>query len=56
MHVTTTYAVKALENGATVFTLALAEREHERASWLEAKIKGAQNILPMESAGFDTEK
>ena len=56
VHVTTTYAVKALENDATVYTLALAEREHERTSWLEAKIKGQQDILPMESAGFDTVK
>ncbi|KAI0736193.1 oligosaccharyl transferase alpha subunit [Fomitopsis betulina] len=53
VHVTTTYAVKALENGATVYTLALAEREHERTSWLEAKIKGQQDILPLESTGFD---
>lgn len=56
MHVTTTYAVKALENGATVYTLALAEREHERTSWLEAKIKGQQDILPLESTGFDAKK
>lgn len=56
VHVTTTYAVKALENDATVYTLALAEREHERTSWLEAKIKGQQEILHMESAGFDSEK
>lgn len=56
VHVTTTYAVKALENGATVYTLALAEREHERTSWLEAKIKGQQDILPLESTGFDAKK
>ncbi|KZT74272.1 Ribophorin I [Daedalea quercina L-15889] len=55
VQVTTTYAVKALENGATVYTLALAEREHKRTSWLEAKIKGQQEILPMESAGFDAD-
>ncbi|TFY61598.1 hypothetical protein EVJ58_g4415 [Rhodofomes roseus] len=55
VHVTTTYAVKALEDGAGVYTLALAERELKRTSWLEAKIKGQQNILAMESAGFDGE-
>ncbi|KAH9938268.1 oligosaccharyl transferase alpha subunit [Fomitopsis serialis] len=55
VHVTTTYAVRALEDGAAVYTLALAGREHERTSWLEAKIKGEQSILPMESGGFDAE-
>ncbi|KAL4241932.1 Dolichyl-diphosphooligosaccharide--protein glycosyltransferase subunit 1 [Abortiporus biennis] len=49
--VTTTYAIKALEDGSSVYTLALGEAEHEKTSWLEAKIKGQSSILPLEPAG-----
>ncbi|EMD40822.1 hypothetical protein CERSUDRAFT_111404 [Gelatoporia subvermispora B] len=52
VHVTTTYAVKALEDGSRLYTLALAEREHEKTSWLEAKIKGEAATLPLEEFGY----
>ncbi|KAI0921757.1 hypothetical protein AcV5_000735 [Taiwanofungus camphoratus] len=55
VHVTTTYAVKALDNGAQVYTIALGEREHKRTSWLEAKLKGQATLLPLEDAGYDSE-
>lgn len=56
VHVTTTYAVKALDNGAQVYTIALGEREHKRTSWLEAKLKGQATLLPLEDAGYDSER
>ncbi|GBE79631.1 oligosaccharyl transferase alpha subunit [Sparassis latifolia] len=55
VHVTTTYAVKALENEASVYTLALAKLQHEKTSWLEAKIKGQSVGLPLEEAGYNAE-
>lgn len=56
VQVTTTYAVKALEDGAQLYTIALGEREHERTSWLEAKIKGQTAILPLAEAGYDSDR
>jgi len=55
VQVTTTYAVKALEDDAKLYTIALGEREHSRTSWLEAKVKGQSAILPLTEAGHDPE-
>lgn len=55
VQVTTTFAVKALEGDASEYTIALGEREHERTSWLEAKIKGQAAILPLSEGGYDPE-
>ncbi|KAJ8472339.1 hypothetical protein ONZ45_g16685 [Pleurotus djamor] len=49
--VVTTYAVKSLEKGANVYTIALSTKDKERTSWLEAKIKGEQNPLVVKSHG-----
>lgn len=49
VHVTTTYAVKALEDGATVYTIAIGEKEHDSTSWLMATIKGQSQPLLVES-------
>ena len=48
VHVTTTYAVKALEDGSSVYTIALGNKEHEAASWLVAKVRGQSEPLPLE--------
>ena len=53
VHVTTTYAVKALENGSNKYTIALGGLEHEKTSWLEVKIKGRAGVLPLELVGAD---
>ncbi len=50
VHVTTTYAAKALEDGSNKYTIALGELEFEKTSWLEAKIKGQAGVLPLEPA------
>ncbi|KAI0775924.1 oligosaccharyl transferase alpha subunit [Trametes elegans] len=52
VHVTTTYAVKALEDGSSIYTLALGEQEHAHTSWLEAKLKGQSALLPLEDFGY----
>ncbi|KAI0650316.1 oligosaccharyl transferase alpha subunit [Trametes meyenii] len=52
VHVTTTYAVKALEDGSSVYTIALGEQEHAHTSWLEAKLKGQSALLPLEDFGY----
>ncbi|KAI6035371.1 Ribophorin I [Pisolithus orientalis] len=45
VHVSTTYAIKALEAGQTVYHIALAKDEKEKTSWMEAKVKGQANPL-----------
>ncbi|KAG1754033.1 Ribophorin I [Suillus paluster] len=40
VHVSTTYAVKALEPGQTTYQIALSKAERAKTSWLEAKVKG----------------
>jgi oligosaccharyltransferase complex subunit alpha (ribophorin I) len=52
VHVTTTYAAKALEAGSKVYTIALGPKERERISWLQAKIKGQQQPLHVMDHGF----
>ncbi|TFK43538.1 oligosaccharyl transferase alpha subunit [Crucibulum laeve] len=56
VHVTTTYAIKALEDGSNVYTIAFSPDERKKTSWLEAKIKGQQNALPIEERLFDAER
>lgn len=56
VHVTTTYAVKALEAGSSVYTIALEQQQKERTSWAEAKIKGQSNALELQDLGYDEER
>ncbi|KAF7965817.1 hypothetical protein HWV62_41729 [Athelia sp. TMB] len=55
VHVTTTYAVKALEAGSSVYTVAIGTQQKERTSWAEAKIKGQANALELQDKGCDAE-
>ncbi|KAI6119352.1 Ribophorin I [Pisolithus croceorrhizus] len=45
VHVSTTYAIKALEDGQTTYHIALAKDEKETTSWMEAKVKGQAKPL-----------
>ena len=54
--VTTTYAIRALEDGSSVYTIALGELEHARTSWLEAKLKGQSQRLPLEDFGYHRDR
>lgn len=56
IHLTTTYAIKALENGAQKYAIALGEKEAAVTSYIEAKIKGQNDLLnlnarPLHPAG-----
>lgn len=55
VHVTTTYAIKALEDGSSIYTLAIPQNDHQKTSWLEVKIKGQSAILPLDIVGQDTQ-
>lgn len=56
VHVTTTYAVKALEAGSSVYTVALGPEERKRTSWVEAKVKGQSQSLALEELGYDDKR
>lgn len=45
VHVSTTYAIKALEGGQTTYHVALAKDEKEKTSWMEARVKGQAKPL-----------
>ncbi|KIJ70571.1 hypothetical protein HYDPIDRAFT_172361 [Hydnomerulius pinastri MD-312] len=53
VHVSTTYAVKALEPGQTVYRVALGKDEREKTSWIEAKVKGQTQPLQIVELGED---
>ena len=52
-HISTTYAVKALEPGQTVYHITLGKDERERTSWIEAKVKGQMVPLEIADLGLD---
>ncbi|KAI9447969.1 oligosaccharyl transferase alpha subunit [Lactarius indigo] len=45
VHVTTTYAIRALDNGAQQYLVTLGEKEAQSTSWFEAKLKGQSEPL-----------
>lgn len=53
VHVTTTYAVKALEDGSSIYTIALGEDEQKKTSWIQAKMKGDVVPLQLEQFGLN---
>lgn len=56
VHVTTTYAVRAEEDGSKQYLIALSEHEQEKTNFLEVKIKGQSAVLPVESHGYSPER
>lgn len=50
---TTTYAIKALEPGAKTYTISLSAEDRQKTSWLEVKIKGRNDKLPIEESKLD---
>jgi len=56
VHVTTTYAIKALEDGVKTYTVALGRDEKSKTSWLEARIKGQKEALQVKERFFDVGK
>ena len=55
VYTTTTYNVKALEDGSNVYLFALTEKEQETTSWMEAKVKGHSVPLSLENHGLSHE-
>ena len=45
VHVTTTYAIRALENNQKTYTVALGKADREKTSLVEAKVKGQDKFL-----------
>lgn len=45
VHVTTTYAVRALENNVKTYTIAVGANDWSKTSWSEVKIKGQDKPL-----------
>lgn len=56
VHVTTTYAIKALEDGLKTYTVTLGRDEKEKTSWLQATVKGQKTVLPVKERPFDSNK
>jgi len=55
VYTTTTYNVKALEDGSNVYVFSLTEKEQETTSWMEAKVKGHSTPLSLENHGLSHE-
>jgi len=51
--VTTTYAIRALDDGAQKYVVSFGEKEAESIGWFEAKLKGQRNPLPVKSGLLD---
>ncbi|TDL29889.1 oligosaccharyl transferase alpha subunit [Rickenella mellea] len=50
VHVKTTYAVKAVEDQSSVYTVAFGQEDHSKTSFLEARISGKQTPLKIEQS------
>ena len=55
VYTTTTYNVRALEDGSNVYVFALTEKEQETTSWMGAKVKGHNTPLSLENHGLSHE-
>jgi hypothetical protein len=53
VHVTTTYAIKALTDGSDIYTIALTPEEKAKTSWVQVKAKGQQQALDIWDAPPD---
>ncbi|KAJ3722971.1 Ribophorin I [Lentinula raphanica] len=51
VHVTTTFALKALKDAVNVYTITLTEEEIFNTSWLEVNVKGKQHPLTITYSG-----
>ena len=53
VYVATTYAIRALEDGATQYVVSLGEKEAQAVSWFEAKLKGQSEPLKVTAGLLD---
>lgn len=54
--VTTTYAVRALEDDAKLYYISLSDDEERHTTWIEAKLKGQSAVLDVDRHGFNPKK
>jgi oligosaccharyltransferase complex subunit alpha (ribophorin I) len=47
VHVTTTYAIRALDNNVKQYIVSLGDKEAQSTSWFEAKLKGENEPLSL---------
>jgi oligosaccharyltransferase complex subunit alpha (ribophorin I) len=56
VHVTTTYAVKALQDDQTTYRIALGAEDKAKTSWIEGKVKGQKEQLKLKEHAFDSNR
>ncbi len=56
VHVTTSYTIRALEDGQQVYTAVLGRDHKAKTSWIEAKVKGQKEPLELKEHVSDAEK
>jgi dolichyl-diphosphooligosaccharide---protein glycosyltransferase subunit 1 (ribophorin I) len=55
-HITARYSVRALNDGVGEYTFALGEEDHDLTSWMQAKVKGADEELQLKPNGHDSKR
>ncbi len=56
VYATTTYAIRALEDGAKHYIVSLGEKEAQTVSWFEAKLKGQSEPLEVTTGLLDPQE
>ena len=56
VYVATTYAIRALEDGAQQYVVSLGEKEAQAVSWFEAKLKGQSEPLKVTTGPLDPQE
>jgi len=56
VHVTTTYAIRALDSGAKQYVVSLGEGEAQSVNWFEAKLKGQSVPLKVTTGPLDPQE
>ena len=56
VYVATTYAIRALEDGAKQYVVSLGEKEAQAVSWFEAKLKGQSEPLKVTTGSLDSKE
>lgn len=55
-HITTRYTIRALQDDAGEYTFALGKADGELTTWMQAKVKGAEDELALKPNGFDSKR
>lgn len=55
-HVRTTYSVKSLDGESTTYAIAMGEKEYEKTSFIEVKVKGKQKPLELPPVIYSPER